>query len=138
MMLVAEGQIATIDLISRAFLHYHNPKVWMVSGIEYMPLKGQDRSFLLKLINVIGAMLYPLSLSLLLPVFLYSIVLEKEERLLQMMKMNGMKMGDYWILQYVFSGLMTLLTFTLFLCVGHFVIQIALLTDTNTMLEVSN
>lgn len=63
-----------------------------------MPLKGQDKSFLLKLINVIGAMLYPLSLSLLLPVFLYAIVLEKEERLLQMMKMNGMKMKDYWIL----------------------------------------
>ncbi|CAD8183724.1 unnamed protein product [Paramecium octaurelia] len=134
MMLVAEGQIATIDLISRALLHHHNPNVWLVSGIEYMPLKGQDKSFLLKLINVVGAMLYPLSLSLLLPVFLYAIVLEKEERLLQMMKMNGMKMKDYWILQYLFSGLMTLLTFSLFLFTGIYLVGIALLTDTNLKL----
>ena len=36
----------------------------------------------MKVISVIGAMLYPLSLSLLTPVFLYAMVLEKEERLI--------------------------------------------------------
>lgn len=33
MMLVAEGQLATIDLISRAYLNYLNPDVWLVSGV---------------------------------------------------------------------------------------------------------
>jgi hypothetical protein len=47
-----------------------------------MPLIGEDRSFLLKLINVTGSTMYPMALALLLPVFLYAIVLEKEERLL--------------------------------------------------------
>lgn len=59
-------------------MNYLNPKVWLISGVQYMPLIGEDRSFILKLINVTGAMLYPMSLSLLLPVFLYAIVLEKE------------------------------------------------------------
>lgn len=68
--------------MSRAYLNYLNPDVWLISGIQYMPLIGEDRSFLMKVVNVVGAMLYPLSLSLLLPVFLYAIVLEKEERLL--------------------------------------------------------
>lgn len=64
--------------MSRAYMNYLNPKVWLISGVQYMPLIGEDRSFILKLINVTGAMLYPMSLSLLLPVFLYAIVLEKE------------------------------------------------------------
>jgi hypothetical protein len=43
-----------------------------------MPLIGEDRSFLLKLINVTGSTMYPMALALLLPVFLYAMVLEKE------------------------------------------------------------
>lgn len=47
-----------------------------------MPLIGEDRNLVQKAINLMGALLFPLSLSLLLPVFLYAIVLDKEERLL--------------------------------------------------------
>ena len=43
-----------------------------------MPIIGDDISLILKAINVTGATLYPFALSLLLPVFLYAIVLEKE------------------------------------------------------------
>ncbi len=78
MLMVAEGQLSLIDLVSRAYLHYLNPNVWLVSGVQYMPLIGEDRSFLLKLINVTGSTMYPMALALLLPVFLYAIVLEKE------------------------------------------------------------
>ena len=85
-----------------------------------MPIVGQDQSFIMKVISVIGAMLYPLSLSLLTPVFLYAMVLEKEERLIQMMKMNGMKMNDYWINQYVFCGIMTTTTFLTFWMAGYY------------------
>ena len=57
-----------------------------------MPIMGGDKGFLLRIISVTGASLYPLALSLLLPIFMYVIVLEKEEKLLGMMKMNGMRM----------------------------------------------
>lgn len=90
----------------------------------------------MKLINVIGSLLFPLSLSLLLPVFLYAIVLEKEERLLQMMKMNGMKMNDYWVMQFIFCGLMSAFTFGLFYFVGYYVIELTLFTETNSQLLV--
>ena len=47
-----------------------------------MPFDGEDRSLVDKTVNVVGSGLYPLGLSLLLPLFLYMIVSEKEERLL--------------------------------------------------------
>jgi hypothetical protein len=78
MLFVAEGQLSLIDLMSRAYLHRANPNVWMVSGVQYMPLQGVDISFIMKLINVTGATMYPFALALLLPVFLYSLVMEKE------------------------------------------------------------
>ena len=44
----------------------------------YMPFDGQDTSMMDKTVNVVGSGLYPLGLSLLLPLFLYAIVSEKE------------------------------------------------------------
>jgi hypothetical protein len=43
----------------------------------YMPFQGEDKTLVNKAINVIGSGLYPLGLSLLFPLFLYSIVSEK-------------------------------------------------------------
>lgn len=46
----------------------------------YMPFSGEDKSFINKMVNILGSGLYPLGLSLLLPLFLYMVVSEKEER----------------------------------------------------------
>ena len=46
----------------------------------YMPFSGEDTSLIDKAVNVIGSGLYPLGLSLLMPIFLYMVVSEKEER----------------------------------------------------------
>ncbi|CAK64013.1 unnamed protein product (macronuclear) [Paramecium tetraurelia] len=136
LMLVAEAQVGLIDLITRAYLHQLNPKIWLISGIQYMPLIGEDRNLVQKAINLMGALLFPLSLSLLLPVFLYAIVLDKEERLLQMMKMNGMRMIDYWIVQYLFNSILTFITYILFYFVALYGIEIQVFkyTDSNLIL----
>jgi len=65
-------------MISRAYLNYLNPEVWLISGVQYMPMIGDDVSLIMKAINITGATLFPFALALLLPVFLYTIVLEKE------------------------------------------------------------
>jgi hypothetical protein len=43
----------------------------------YMPFSGETNALVDKTVNVVGAGLYPLGLSLLLPLFLYAIVSEK-------------------------------------------------------------
>jgi hypothetical protein len=43
-----------------------------------MPFDGKDTALIDKSINVMGSGLYPLGLSMMLPLFLYAIVAEKE------------------------------------------------------------
>ena len=93
-----------------------------------MPIMGGDKGFLLRIISVTGASLYPLALSLLLPIFMYVIVLEKEEKLLGMMKMNGMRMREYWLMTFIFSVVITFLLFFLF---GFFVLELDFFTDSS-------
>lgn len=135
-LIVAEGQISFLDLITKAFIHKKNPKYWTVSGVQYMPFQNQEGSFLSKIINLSGSSLFPLSLSLLLPVFMYAIVLEKEERLLEMMKMNGMRMRIYWLVAYIFDFLLYLLMAIIFLLFGFFILDLSFFQETSIILLV--
>jgi len=67
---------------------------------------------------MLGAGLFPISLCLLLPVFVYNIVLEKEQKLIEIMKMNGMKMINYWIINFLFNFIVYLATVTVFCITG--------------------
>lgn len=96
-----------------------------------MPIIGEDKGFILRIISVTGASLYPLALSLLLPIFMYVIVLEKEEKLLEMMKMNGMNMREYWLMTFIFSFVITFFTFLLFFLFGYFILELDFFTETS-------
>ena len=69
------------------------------------PTTESGNSLLDSIINLAGGSLYPLSLSLLLPVFMYSLVLEKEDKLIEMMKMNGLKIVNYWTVIFLIKTL---------------------------------
>ena len=101
-----------------------------------MPITTSESSFIMKIINVTGASLYPIALSLLLPVFMYAIVLEKEERLQEMMKMNGMKMAYYWLVNYLWNYLLYMMTVTIFYLFGYFILELTFFTQTNKFLMV--
>ncbi len=133
---MSDGQLALLDLINKAYLHKINSKYWIQSGIQYMPIKDQDKGFMMKIINLAGASLFPLSLSLLLPVFMYAIVLEKEERLLEMMKMNGMKMRNYWFVTYIFNFSMYFIMIVIFYIFGYAILELSFFTETNSALLV--
>lgn len=82
--------------MSRAYLRTFDDNLWLVSGIQYMPITIEQDAFVKNVLSITGASLFPLALSLLLPIFMHSIVSEKEEKLLEIMRMNGMKMTPYW------------------------------------------
>lgn len=135
-LIVADGELSLLDLISRSYMHQLNNSIWLISGVQYMPMKDQDKGWLLKIINITGASLYPLALSLLLPVFMYALVLEKEERILAMMKMNGMKMITYWCVNFLFNLLIFSLMASCFLLFGYHIVQLSFFTVTNRWLLV--
>lgn len=102
-----------------------------------MPMVGEDTAFLIRLISITGASLYPLALGLLLPVFMHAIVLEKEEKLLEMMLMNGMRMKFYWISTFFFLWISTLVTFSLFYIFGYYQLALSFFTETQFSILVS-
>ena len=102
-----------------------------------MPFVGEDKAFVMRIISITGATLFPLALGLLLPIFMYVIVLEKEEKLLEMMKMNGMRMRDYWFMTFLFSLTLTIITYALFFMFGYFVLRLSFFTETSFSLLVS-
>jgi hypothetical protein len=89
-----------------------------------------------KLLNLIGANLYPLSLSLLLPIYMYSIVYEKEEKLIQYMQMNGMMMWKYWVTNFIFDFGIYIIMVIIFFLFGYFVIDITYFTKTTWSLQI--
>ena len=101
-----------------------------------MPEKVDMKEIYLALINFTGATLYPLALGLLIPVFMYTLVLEKEEKLLEMMKMNGLKMRNYWLVYFLFNMVYSLVTITLFMLFGYFFSGLSFFTETNPIIIV--
>lgn len=71
---IAEGMLETIDMITTSFINLITGNR-IVSGYMYMPSTGSSSSFIEMLINIVSTIVFPLSLSLLLPVFLYNMVL---------------------------------------------------------------
>ena len=96
-----------------------------------MPMPGMEANLLLKLLSMTESCLYPMALSLLLPVFMYALVLEKEERLREMMKMNGLKMKNYWITNYIWNLLLFIPSAAIFTALGYLLVQMPFFTQTS-------
>ena len=90
----------------------------------YMPFSGEDTSLIDKAVNVIGSGLYPLGLSLLMPIFLYMVVSEKEEKQIEIMKMNGLDSKHYWVNFFLISFLLSMITSLNMYIFGTFIIDI--------------
>jgi len=63
---------------------------------------------------MIGLGVFPSCLEIALPVFLYNLLLEKETKLLQTMKINGMKMTYYWLVNFIFNLSIFLVTVAIY------------------------
>lgn len=128
---VPEGQLSFVDLLNNAYLQQlSNGNAQLATGIVYMPPAGDSNILVNSIINLVGSTIFPLALSLLFPVFLYAIVLEKEERLIQMMKMNGMSMKNYWLVTFLFNLFLSLITNIIFYLFGYLVVKNTFFTET--------
>jgi len=102
-----------------------------------MPFTTAEETIILKLMNLLGATLYPVALSVILPVFLYTLVLEKEERLREMMKMNGMKMRYYWFVNYIWNTILYTLSSSFFLIFGVYILKVPFFYETGSVVLIT-
>jgi hypothetical protein len=97
-----------------------------------MSFKPNIRKEAQMLVNGAGYVVYPVLFSLSLPVFLYNVVLEKETRLIQNMKINGLQMSNYWIVNSIFNFSTYLITSLNTIYFGKYVLGLIVFLDTNT------
>lgn len=62
-----------------------------------------------------------------LPIFIFNIVIEKETKLLEFMKLNGMRMKNYWIINYLFNFIIYMMTVISFIFFGSEVFCLTLI-----------
>ena len=105
---------------------------YVVSGQQLMPFKPNIRKETEKVANVLGNLIFPALLSVNMPAFLYSIVLEKEQRLIQNMKINGLAMKNYWIVNYWFNYAQYIISAMCFYLFGRYVALFSFFTDSVT------
>lgn len=122
--------MSLIEKITRSYLQIFNEKEIISGSYMYMPFEGQDKSLIDKISNVIGSGLYPLGLSMLIPIILYGIVSQKQQKLIEIMKMNGLLMRYYWINFFLFNNLISLLSCGLLYIMGRYVFQIIFFVNT--------
>ena len=132
---VLNGMLWATDLFNKAYFNKLFEKVVLISGVQLMPYKPNDNEDnIQRIINMAGSTFYPMAISLLMPLFMYTIVLEKENKLIEIMKINGMKMRYYWLSNLVFNYILYSLTMLIFNFVGAFALGLTLFTHTNTLL----
>lgn len=68
--------------------------------------------------GIIGGILYPFGVSFLLPIFVIALVREREERILIMMKMNGIKPLAYYASHYITFFIQFILSTFMFMAFG--------------------
>ncbi|KAI3634820.1 hypothetical protein MIR68_007201 [Amoeboaphelidium protococcarum] len=80
--------------------------------------------------SVAGAYLLCFAVSFMLPVFVTNIVVDKEDKILMMMRMSGLDIKVYWLVSYVYNMLSYLLVFGLTWLTG-FLFSMKVFTETS-------
>ena len=128
---VNEGQMETAYTVNAAYIK-HNFNTTLISGINYYDDQVDFKSYIDRLMIVIGKAVLPLCLAMGMPVFLLNIVSEKEKRLIENMKINGMNMTYYWVSTYVFNYLFYLGVILVYFIFGKYVFQLTLFANTDS------
>lgn len=77
----------------------------IVDGIQIFPTSTKIDHIIDLLVSQGLGNIIPMALGMAFPVFLHTLVMEKETRLLDTMKINGMRMSNYWLVSFVFYQL---------------------------------
>jgi hypothetical protein len=135
---VANGLLWTVDVFNKAYMKYFFKDINIITGVQIMPVDVDSSDNIQRIINICGSTFYPMAVSLLMPLFMYTIVLEKESKLIEIMKINGMKMRYYWLSNFVFNFSLYAATMFIFQFFGMFVLDLGMFIETNFLLLVRN
>jgi hypothetical protein len=86
---IHEGNVEGASLINKAYIK-HQFNTTVVTGINLFPFKFNLKAGIGKFQTMLGCFILPVCLMMGFPIFLFNVVLEKEKRLIEIMKINGL------------------------------------------------
>lgn len=134
--MVTEGMLTLMDLITRNTLHVMNNKVFMVSAYAYILNFNFVESLMISFQHLLSSGIFPTALSMCLPIFMYIVAEEKQAKLKVVMQMHGLKEWCYWLAFMLNNIILYLLVYFSFYLVGRFVMNVHLFMETDGMLMV--
>jgi hypothetical protein len=122
-----------INMIDTAYMRLitGNSNYTIVTFVQELPFIEQVPQF--DIASFLSVLLYPFAISFVLPVYVNSIVVEKQERLREMMKMMGLKMVYYWITNYIWDMILYILIVAV-LIITSLAFTLRMFTQTNFIL----
>lgn len=111
-----DALVSMIDLLTKNHLKGSSPNIKIVSSVSYMDTLSTKGLIFNSVFCLLQILFIPIGLSAPLSAFLYHLVVEKEERTLQLMKAHGLDLRFYFIVSYIFFfGFASLSSVVLFL-----------------------
>ena len=92
--------------------------------------------FAQRIFDRFGTLIYPVCLCVMLPMFMFAIVLEKEEKLLAFMRMNGMRMIYYWVSNFIFDWILYIAALVVFLIFAIVVLDLHCFIDSGIFMQI--
>ena len=121
--------------MNKAFMHELFPNIPVIGGLQILPISPEDNEInVQKIVGIVTSGIYPISLSLLIPLFMYNIVYEKEKKIFEFLKINGIKMRNYWISNFIFNYIIYLIVAILFFLFEAYIFNINYFAKTSFIL----
>lgn len=105
-----------------------------MTGINFYPFKFSISKIQGLLSDQVAKMGLPLCLTICLPVFMQAVVQEKEKKLTEIMKINGLQMNNYWIVNYWFNFVYYMIMAFLWYAAGAYIFQMKVFVHTSATL----
>ncbi|KAI9184058.1 hypothetical protein H9P43_003111 [Blastocladiella emersonii ATCC 22665] len=122
------------SMITNAILDTAAPGSSVVQGLRAFP-SFISTAVSLPIGSFIGRILYPFGISFLLPIFIITLVKEKEDRIQVMMVMNGLKSSTYYLAHATHFYFLHLLSSIVFLASGYiFKLEFFTMTDPGVLI----
>ena len=125
-----------MDIITRNILHKLNPKIYLVSAYSYIINLDFIEALLVAIQHIISSGVFPSAMSIIFPVFMYIIALERHQKLKSIMQMHGLKESYYWLVTILNNYLLFLVVYFSFYFVGRYLLEIDVFSATSPALMV--
>ena len=129
------GILWEIGIMNKAYMHELFPNITVTGGLQILPITPQDNEISVnKILCIVVGGIYPIAISLLIPLYMHNIVYDREKKIIEYLKLNGVKMGNYWISNFIFNYVLYLIAAILYFLFEAYLSSINFLEKTSFLL----